>query len=113
MACHWDLVGVIGSQDPIALKWSCRSVKKPVIDVDTDEEVVGESLPSPVVDIASSSFALQNAANMLVMESVAIQATIIQFLDTLAGSLNRLTEFLVKEQAEVQEDCHVALDLLQ
>jgi hypothetical protein len=37
----------------------------------------------------------------------------IQFQDTLTGSLDRLTEFLVKEQEEAQEDCHVSLGLLQ
>jgi hypothetical protein len=37
----------------------------------------------------------------------------IQFQDTLAGSLDRLTEFLVKEQAEAWKDHHAALGLLQ
>jgi hypothetical protein len=88
-------------------------VKKPIVTVDADEEVASRSLPSPVADIASSSFALQNVANMLVMESAAVWATFIQFQDTLAGSLDRLTGFLVKEQAEAREDCHAVLDLLQ
>jgi hypothetical protein len=47
------------------------------------------------------------------MEFVAIWATFIQFQDTLAGSLDRLTEFLVKEQAEAWEDHYAVLDLLQ
>jgi hypothetical protein len=49
-------------------------VKKPVINVDADEEVAGGSLPSPTADIALSSFAPQNAANTLVMESAAVPA---------------------------------------
>jgi hypothetical protein len=68
MACHWDLVGVTGPRDPVALKRSCKSVKKPLVTVDADEEVVSRSLPSPAADIASSSFALWNAANVLVTE---------------------------------------------
>jgi hypothetical protein len=52
-------------------------------------------------------------ANVLVTESAAIQATFIQFHNKIAGSLDRLTEFLVKEQAEVQEDRHTVLGLLQ
>jgi hypothetical protein len=87
-------------------------VKKPVIDVD-DLEDDGDEAPSPATDIASSSFALRNAANALVTESAAVQATFIQFQDTLAGSLDRPTGFLVKEQAEAQEDRHASLDLLQ
>jgi hypothetical protein len=49
----------------------------------------------------------------LVTELAAIWATFIQFQDTLAGSLDRQTEFLVKEQAEVQEDCHASFKLLE
>jgi hypothetical protein len=51
--CHWDLVGVTGPRDPTALKRSCRSVKKPVINMDDNEEVAGGSLPFPVADIAA------------------------------------------------------------
>jgi hypothetical protein len=94
-------------------KWARRIVKKPVIDVDDLEDAGNESLPSPVADSVSSFFALRNTANVLVTELTAIQATFIQFQDTLTGSLNRLMEFLVKEQAEAQEDRHAALDLLQ
>jgi hypothetical protein len=82
-------------------------VKKPVIDVDDVEA------PSPVADIASLSFALRNAANALVTESAAIRATFIQFQDTLAGSLNRLTMFMVKEQADVREDHQASFRLLE
>jgi hypothetical protein len=113
MACHWDLVGVTGPWDPNTSKWARRIVKKPVIDVDDLEDTGDRSLPSLAVDIASSSFALRNVANTLVTESAAIWAMFIQFQDTLAGSLDRLTEFLVKEQAEAWEDHHVALGLLQ
>jgi hypothetical protein len=49
----------------------------------------------------------------ITMQSAATRATFIQFQDTLAGDLNRLMEFLVMEQAEAQENCHVALGLLQ
>jgi hypothetical protein len=87
-------------------------VKKPVIDADELEDA-GDEAPSLVADIASLSFALRNAANALVTQSAAVRATFIQFQDTLAGSLDRLTGFLVKEQAEVQEDRHASLDLLQ
>jgi hypothetical protein len=87
-------------------------VKKLVIDVD-DLEDSGDEALSLATDLAASVFAIWNMANALVMESVAIQATFIQFQDTLAGSLDRLMEFLVKEQAEAWEDCHAVLDLLQ
>jgi hypothetical protein len=103
----------MGPQDPSALKWSHRSVKKPVINVDDEEEVAGRSLLSLVADIAASSFALWNTANALVMESAAVHATFIQFHDKISGSIDRLTDFVVKGQAEVWEDCHSALDLLQ
>jgi hypothetical protein len=103
----------MGPQDPNASKRAHRIVKKPIIDIDNLKDAGDWSLPSPAADIVSSSFALQNAANALVTESAAIWATFIQFQDTLTGSLNRLTEFLVKEQAEVREDHHVALGLLQ
>jgi hypothetical protein len=113
MVCHWDLVGVKGPRDPNVSKRACRIIKKPIIDVDDLEDAGNGSLPSPAADIALSSFALLNAVNTLVMELAAIRATFIQFQDTLTGSLNRLTEFLVKEQAEAWEDRHVALGLLQ
>jgi hypothetical protein len=87
-------------------------MQKPVIDVEDLKDAGDGSLLSPAADIALSSFALRNTANTLVMESSAIWAMFIQFQDTLAGSLDR-TEFLVKEQAEAQEDRHVALGLLQ
>jgi hypothetical protein len=87
-------------------------VKKPVISVE-DLEDSGDEAPSPSTDLAASAFAVRNAANALVTKFVAVRATFIQFQDILAGSLDRLTEFLVKEQAEVQEDRHVVLDLLQ
>jgi hypothetical protein len=87
-------------------------VKKPVIDVD-DIEDAGDEVPSLAADIVLSSFILRNAANALVMESATLRATFIQFHDTISGSLDKLTEFLVKEQAETQEDRHVVLGLLQ
>jgi hypothetical protein len=51
-------------------------VKKPIIDMD-DIEDAGDEAPSPAADIVSSSFALQNAANVLVTESAAVQAMFI------------------------------------
>jgi hypothetical protein len=87
-------------------------VKKPVIDVD-DVEDAGDEVPSPSADIVSSSFILRNVANVLVMESAALRATFIQFHDTISGSLDKLTEFLVKEQVEAREDRHTVLGLLQ
>jgi hypothetical protein len=113
MACHWDLVGVTSPQDLVAPKRSRKTVKKPVVTVDANEKVASRSLPSLAADIVSLSFALWNTAKVLVMESVAIQAMFIQFQDTLAGSLNRLMGFLVKEQAEAQEGHHAVLNLLQ
>jgi hypothetical protein len=112
MACHWDLVGVTEPWDPDAPKHALKTVKKPVIDVD-DVEDAGDEAPSLAVDIVSSSFALQNAANVLVTESAAVWATFIQFQDTLAGSLDRLTGFLVKEQAEAQENHQASFRLLE
>jgi hypothetical protein len=87
-------------------------VKKPVIDMD-DLEDAGDEAPSPVTDIVSSSFALRNTANVLVTESAAVWEMFIQFQDTLTGSLDRLTGFLVKEQAEVREDHHASFKLLE
>jgi hypothetical protein len=87
-------------------------VKKLVINVD-DLEDSGDEAPSLATDLAASVFAVRNVANALVTESAAVRAMFIQFQDTLAGSLDRLMEFLVKEQAEVWEDRHVVLDLLQ
>jgi hypothetical protein len=88
MVCHWDLVGVMGPRDPNTPK---RAWKKLVISVD-DLEESGNEAPSPATDLAASAFAVQNAANVLVTELAAVQATFIQFQDTLAGSLNRLTD---------------------
>jgi hypothetical protein len=84
-------------------------VKKPVIDVD-DVEDAGDEAPSPAADIVSASFALWNAANALVTESAAVRAMFIQFQDTLAESLNRLTMFMVKEQAEAREEEEMDVD---
>jgi hypothetical protein len=88
-------------------------VKKPVIDVDDDEEVASGSLPSPAADLMLLSFILRNAANALVMESATLWTMFIHFHDKISGSLDKLTEFLVKEQAEAREDRHAVLGLLQ
>jgi hypothetical protein len=111
-ACHWDLVGVTGPRDPNAPKRARKTVKKPVIDVD-DLEDSGDEAPSPSTDLTASVFAVRNAANALVTKSATIRATLVQFQDTLAGSLDRLTEFMVKEQAEARENRHAVRDLLQ
>jgi hypothetical protein len=84
-------------------------VKKPVIDVDNVEDA-GNEAPSPAAD---TSFALRNAANVLVTESAAVRATFIQFQDTLTGSLDRLMVFMVKEQAEAREDRQASFRLLE
>jgi hypothetical protein len=110
--CHWDLVGVTGPQDPNAPKRARKMVKKPVIDVD-DLEDSGDEAPSPSTDLMASVFAVRNAANALVTELATVRATLVQFQDTLTGSLARLTEFMVKEQAEVREDRRAVQDLLQ
>jgi hypothetical protein len=52
-------------------------------------------------------------ANVLVTESAAVHATFVQFQDRIAGSIDRLTAFLVKEQAGAREDRHSTLNLLQ
>jgi hypothetical protein len=62
----------MGPQDSNVLKRACRTVQKPVINVD-DLEDAGDRAPSPVTDLAASAFAMQNAANVLVMESASIQ----------------------------------------
>jgi hypothetical protein len=49
----------------------------------------------------------------LVTESAAIWATFIQFQITLAESLDRLMAFMVKEQAEVQDDRQASFRLLE
>jgi hypothetical protein len=87
-------------------------VKKPVIDVDNLEDS-GDKAPSPSMDLTASMFAIRNAANALVTESATVRATLVQFQDTLAGSLDRLTEFMVKEQAEARENRRAVRDLLQ
>jgi hypothetical protein len=78
-----------------------------------DVEDAGDEAPSLVADIASSSFILRNAANALVMELATLWATFIHFHDKISGSLDKLTEFLVKERAEAWEDQHAVLGLLQ
>jgi hypothetical protein len=103
MACHWDLVGVTGPQDPNAPKRACKTVKKPVIDVD-DLEDDGDEAPSLATDLAASTFAIWNVANVLVTESASIRRTFVRFYEQIATSLDRMMEVLVKEQAAVQRD---------
>jgi hypothetical protein len=47
-------------------------VKKPVIDVDDLEDTGNGTIPSPVMDLAASAFAVRNTANALVTESASI-----------------------------------------
>jgi hypothetical protein len=72
MACHWDLVGIMGPRDPNTSKRECRTVKKPVINVDDLEDAGDGTVPSPATDLAASVFAVQNMANALVIESASI-----------------------------------------
>jgi hypothetical protein len=112
MACHWDLVGVMGPRDPNAPKRAHKTVKKPVIDVD-DLKDAGDKAPSPATDLAASAFAMQNAANVLITESASIRGTFIQFHEQIATSLDRMTEVLVKEQAAAQKDRFASFKLLE
>jgi hypothetical protein len=41
MVCQWDLVDVVGPWDLGASKQACKMAKKPILNVDVDEEVVG------------------------------------------------------------------------
>jgi hypothetical protein len=96
-ACHWDLVGVTGPQDPNAPKQAHKTVKKPVIDVDDLKDASDRTIPSPAMDLAASEFAIRNMADALVTESASIRGTFIQFHEHIAMSLDRMTEVLVKE----------------
>jgi hypothetical protein len=110
--CHWDLVGVMGPRDPNAPK-AHKTVKKPVIDVDNFEDDGDRTVPSPVTDLAASTFAVWNAANALVTESASIQGTFIGFHEHITTSLDRMTEVLVKEQAVAQRDRFASFKLLE
>jgi hypothetical protein len=88
-------------------------VKKPVISVDNLEDDGNGTIPSPATDLAASAFAVQNAANALVMESASIRGTFIQFHEHIATSLDRMTEVLVKEQAAAQRDRFASFKLLK
>jgi hypothetical protein len=54
MACHWDLVGVMGPRHLNAPKQACKTVNKPVIDVDNLKDTGDETIPSSVMDLAAS-----------------------------------------------------------
>jgi hypothetical protein len=62
-------MGVTGPWGPDTSKWARRTVKKPVINVDNLEDAGDRTVPSLVTDLAASVFAIQNVANVLVMES--------------------------------------------
>jgi hypothetical protein len=112
MACNWDLVGVTGPQDPNTPKQACKTVKKPIINVDNLKDA-GNEAPSPATDLAASVFAVRNAANALVTESASIRGTFIQFHEQIATSLDRMTEVLVREQVAAQRDRVVSFRLLE
>jgi hypothetical protein len=101
MAWHWDLVGITGHQDPNTSKQACKMAKKLVINVDDLKDVGDRIVPSPVMDLAASTFAIWNMANVLVMESASIWGTFMWFHKQIATSLDRMMEVLVKEQAVV------------
>jgi hypothetical protein len=113
MACHWDLVGVTGPQDPNASKRACKTAKKPVINVDDLEDAGNGTAPSPVMDLVASVFAIQNTANVPVTESVSIWETFVWFHEQIVTSLDRLTEVLVKEQVVAQRDRFTSFWLLK
>jgi hypothetical protein len=89
MACHWDLVGIMGPWDPNTSKWACKTVKKPIMNVDNLEDAGNRTIPSPVMDLVASAFAVWNTANALVTESASIQGTFIRFHEQIATSLDR------------------------
>jgi hypothetical protein len=88
-------------------------VKKPVISVDDLEDAGDGTVPSPVTDLAASTFAVRNAANALVTESASIRGTFIRFPEQITTSLDRMTEVLVNEQAAVQRDRFASFRLLE
>jgi hypothetical protein len=61
MACHWDLVGVMGPWDQNTSKQACKMAKKPIISVGDLEDTGDGTIPSPVMDLAASAFAMRNA----------------------------------------------------
>jgi hypothetical protein len=113
MACHWDLVGVMGPWDPNTSKWAHKMVKKPVINVDDLKDAGDGATPSPAMDLVASAFAVQNAANALVTESASIWGTFIWFHEKIVTSLDRMMEVLVKEQVAAQRDHFVSFRLLE
>jgi hypothetical protein len=81
--------------------------------VDDLEDVGDRTVPSPATDLAASAFAIQNVANVLVMESVSIRGNFIRFHEQIAMGLDRMTEVLVKEQVAAQRDRFVSFKLLE
>jgi hypothetical protein len=88
-------------------------VKKPVIDVDDLKDAGNGTIPSPVMDLAASTFAIRNVANALVTESASIRGTFIRFHEHITMSLDRMTEVLVKEQVAAQRDRFASFKLLE
>jgi hypothetical protein len=113
MACHWDLVGIMGPWDPNTSKRACKTVKKPVRSVDDLEDAGDGTIPSPATDLAASAFAVWNAANALVMESASIRKTFVRFHKQIVTSLDRMMEVLVKEQVAAQRDWVASFRLLE
>jgi hypothetical protein len=106
-------VGVTGPWDLNASKQARKTVKKPVISVDSLEDAGDGTVPSLATDLAASTFAIQNVANVLVTESASIRGTFIWFHEQITTSLDRMTEVLVKEQVAVQRDRFMSFKLLE
>jgi hypothetical protein len=100
-------------QDPNASKQACKTVKKPVINVDNLEDIGDETVSLPATDLAALVFAMWNTANVLVTESASIRGTFIWFHEQIASSLDRMTEVLVREQAAAKRDRFASLRLLE
>jgi hypothetical protein len=113
MACHWDLVGIMGPRDPNRSGQACKTVKKPVISVDNLKGTSNGTVPSPVTDPAAPTLTIRNVANVLVTESASIQETFIWFYKQIMTSLDRMTEVLVKEQVAAQRDRFASFKLLK
>jgi hypothetical protein len=113
MAYHWDLVGIMGPQDPSTSKQACKTAKKLVINVDNLKDAGDGTVLSPATDLAASAFAIQNAVNALVMELASIRGTFLWFHKHITTSLDRMMEVLVKEQVAMQRDQFVTFRFLE
>jgi hypothetical protein len=104
---------MMGPWDLTVSKRAHNTVKKPVFNMDTSKEIVGENLPCLAIDIASLAFTLWNVANALVTELASIRGTFIWFHEQISGSIDRMAQVLMKEQVVVQQDRFAAFKLLE